>query len=204
MKKASTLHYRQVSLLESKKKLSFYQKHTLQCKSAPGKTCFYVKFSVVGRYVQVTQVPTLNNITFRRYIFNNVTQVNRTTAKTNPLKLIYEDYKQSYTDLTVLRWSVWHIIGMATYVQVEYVLVNFYLFFFFLLNYPQFFPAAVIFDPFFSAQVFLYVNILYTYVADASADGKHALLNGAVDSLATVFGQYYYLLLYYNNCLKNV
>lgn len=36
--------------------------------------------------------------------------------------------------------------------------------------------------------MFLYVNILYTYIADMT-DQKDVLLNGAVDFLATISGE---------------
>ncbi|XP_025192959.1 folate transporter 1-like isoform X2 [Melanaphis sacchari] len=62
----------------------------------------------------------------------------------------FSDFRHSYTDRTVLMWSIWYIVAIAEYTQTN-----------------------------------LYVNILYTYIVDVT-DDKHALLNGLVDSMATM------------------
>jgi len=53
----------------------------------------------------------------------------------------------------------------------------------------EWFLALYVFCTFFIhfLQIILYINILYTYVADESND-KHILFNGLVDSFATVCG----------------
>lgn len=99
----------------------------------------------------------------------------------NLVNRVYTDFKVSYTDPTVLKWSFWHVLCLSTYIQVDYVITSprrsfAFFFFFFCLRYSS--PPT---------QVFLYVNILYTYIADMT--NTKVLLNGAVDFLATISGE---------------
>lgn len=47
-----------------------------------------------------------------------VLQVDSESVLKNPLKRVFEDITLAYTDLQVLRWTLWHAIGIAGYVQV--------------------------------------------------------------------------------------
>lgn len=62
--------------------------------------------------------PTLSRVT------NAVFYPPQVCPSTNPVSRVYTDFKMSYTDPTVLKWSFWQVVGMAAYMQVGYTITS--------------------------------------------------------------------------------
>lgn len=51
-------------------------------------------------------------------IYFAIVQVEPSTSMTKPFKHVYEDFKYSYADHNVLKWSLWQVVAISGYIQV--------------------------------------------------------------------------------------